>query len=76
MQRDLFESSPDDDFLMKHGGFCVHQQSLFTKCVQNRGALKFKVGKMLVDAGGRPTYYDLLPCNNLDNRMHTRYSSN
>ena len=31
---------------------------------------------VLVDAGGRPTYYDLLPCNNLDNRMHTRYSSN
>ena len=32
--------------------------------------------EVLVDAGGRPTYYDLLPCNNLDNRMHTRYSSN
>ena len=47
MQRDVFESSLDGDFLMKHGGFCVYQQSLFTKCVQNRGALKFKVGKII-----------------------------
>ena len=32
------------------------------------------INGVLVDAGGRPTYYDLLPCNNLDNRMHTRYN--